>query len=114
MILLMSYKIIPTEHFKQQVRELSKNYTHIRTDLKVLSLMLKKNSKSGKSLGKKIYKIRLKSSDISKGKQEGYRIITYVIEEQEIIRLLTIYAKPKKSNITDNEIMFIIQKEGIV
>ena len=32
----MSYKIIPTEHFKQQVRILQKDYPNIRRDLKEL------------------------------------------------------------------------------
>ena len=110
----MSYKVIPTEYLKQQVLELKKNYPNIRRDLKELSGILKLNPKSGKSLGKKVYKIRLKSSDISKGKRGGYRIITYVIDEQEIVRILTIYAKPRKANISDKEIMSILQEEEII
>lgn len=110
----MSYKIIPTEYFKQQVLELSKNYPNIRKDLKELSRMLKKNPQSGKPLGKKIYKIRLKCSDISKGKRSGYRVITYVIDELQKIRLLTIYAKPRKANISDKEIITILKNEEII
>jgi len=87
---LINYKIIPSEYFKQQVRELAKVYPGIRRDLKELSAKLKKNPKAGKPLGKKIYKIRLKSSDIGKGKRSGYRVISYVIDELQKIRLLTI------------------------
>ncbi len=76
--------------------------------------MLKENPKSGKPLGKKVYKVRLRSADIGKGKSGGYRVITYVIDEQEKIRLLTIYAKPRKANISDKEIMSILLREGIV
>jgi mRNA-degrading endonuclease RelE of RelBE toxin-antitoxin system len=54
----MSYKIIPTETFKTQVRTLQKKYPHIRQDLKDLSKRLKHNPKSGKALGKGVYKIR--------------------------------------------------------
>ena len=32
----------------------------------------------------------MKSSDISKGKRSGYRIITYVVDKSKKIRLLTI------------------------
>jgi len=42
----MSYKIIPTETFKIQVRTLQKKYPHIRQDLKDLSKRLKHNPKS--------------------------------------------------------------------
>lgn len=110
----MSYKIIPTEYFKNQVRSLQKNYPHIRHDLKELVRILKQNPKEGKALGKGIYKIRLKSSDVPKGKRGGYRIITYVVDEDQKIRLLTIYIKPQKVTISDNEIMWIVQKEGVV
>jgi mRNA-degrading endonuclease RelE of RelBE toxin-antitoxin system len=75
--------------------------------------MLKEDPKCGKSLGKKIYKIRLKSSDIPKGKRSGYRVITYVIDESKKVRLLTIYAKPRKANISDKEIINIMQQEDI-
>ena len=110
----MSYKIIPTEYFKQQVLELKKFYPGIRKDLKELSVMLKENPKAGKPLGKKVYKIRLKSSDIGKGKRSGYRVISYVIDELQKIRLLTIYAKPRKANISDKEILAILKKEDII
>jgi mRNA-degrading endonuclease RelE of RelBE toxin-antitoxin system len=68
----MNYKIIPTEYFKKQVRELIKDYPNIKRDLKELSRMLKEDPKCGKSLGKKVYKIRLKSSDIPKGKRSKH------------------------------------------
>lgn len=107
----MSYKIIPTEYFKKQVLELKKVYPNIRHDLKELDKMLNQNPKAGTPLGRKIYKIRLQNSDIKKGKSGGYRVITYVIDEIENIRLLTIYAKPRKATISDKEIMAIIERE---
>ena len=66
----MSYKIIPTETFKTQVKTLQKKYHHIRQDLKDLSKRLKNNPKSGKALGKGVYKIRLGSSAPCKRKEE--------------------------------------------
>ncbi|MEW5766989.1 MAG: hypothetical protein AB1797_05090 [bacterium] len=110
----MSYKAIPTEYFKKQVRILHKSYPHIKTDLLELSRILKENPKTGTAFGKGIYKIRLKSSDVSKGKSGGYRIITYVVDEEQKIWLLTIYLNPKKATITDEEIMWIIEREGLV
>lgn len=91
-----------------------KVYPNIRKDLKELSTMLKQDPKAGKPLGKKVYKIRLKSTDIAKGKRSGYRVITYVIDEQQKVRLLTIYAKPRKANISDKEIMNILKSEAII
>ncbi len=110
----MNYKIIPTEYFKQQARLLLKDYPCIRKDLKELNRMLKENPKCGKSLGKKIYKIRLKNSDILKGKRSGYRVITYVLDESKKVRLLTIYAKSQRATISDYELKIILQKEGLL
>ncbi len=42
----MSYKIIPTETFKTQVRTLQKKYPHIRQDLQDLSKRLKHNPRA--------------------------------------------------------------------
>ena len=67
----MSYKIIPTETFKAQVRALQKKYPHIRKDLEDLSRRLKQNPKGGKALGRGVYKLRLRISNISKGKRSG-------------------------------------------
>jgi len=64
----MSSKIIPTETFKIQVKTLQKKYPHIRKDL---SQRLKQNPKTGKALVRGVYKLRLGSSDISKGKRSG-------------------------------------------
>ena len=110
----MSYKIIPTETFKTQVKTLQKKYPHIRQDLKDLSKRLKHNPKSGKALGKGVYKIRLGSSNLAKGKRSGYRIISHVTDEIEKVRLLTIYIKPSKATITDDEILSILRKEGLI
>lgn len=110
----MSYKIIPTETFKTQVRTLQKKYSHIRRDLKDLNKRLLYNPKSGKALGKGIYKIRLGSSDLAKGKRSGYRIISYVTDDDAKVRLLTIYIKPSKATITDKEILSILRKEGLI
>ncbi|MBU0701602.1 hypothetical protein KKE26_10000 [bacterium] len=110
----MNYEIIPTEYFKQQIRSLQKSYPQIKHDLKELAGILRENPKAGKALGKAIYKIRLKSSDVLKGKRGGYRVITYVVDKEQKIWLLTIYIKPKKATITDEELMRIVKKEGLV
>ena len=110
----MSYKIIPTETFKQQVKVLQKDYHNIRQDLKELNRMLLENSKCGKALGKKVYKIRLRNSDIAKGKRGGYRVISYVTDENQKVHLLTIYAKSRQTDIREDEILFILQKEGLI
>ena len=110
----MPYKIVPTSVFKKQVKRLQKEYKHIKEDLRQLGIFLKANPKNGKPLGKKTYKIRLNSSDMKKGKRGGFRIITFVNDETKKVYLLTIYAKSKQTNITDQEIKEILKQEGLI
>lgn len=49
-----------------------------------------------------------------KGKRGGYRVITYVVDEEQKIWLVTIYLKPRKATITDDEIIRIFQNEGLI
>jgi len=56
-------------------------------------------------LGKGVYKIRLGSSDLAKGKRSVYRIISYVTDAIEKVRLLTIYIKPSKATITVKDVV---------
>ncbi len=109
----MSYRIIPTENFKDQVRTLIKKYPNIRSDLKNLNQKLIETPKFGASLGRKSYKIRLKCSDIQKGKRSGYRVITHISDNARTVWLLAIYIKSEKTNIQDREITMILQKEGL-
>lgn len=110
----MSYKIVPTDYFKTQVKRLMKSYPGIRGDLKKLAQVLAEDPKAGNPLGQRAYKLRLASADMSKGKRGGYRVITYVNDGQGKIRLLTIYAKPRKADISDAEIRLILEREGML
>ena len=51
---------------------------------------------------------------MKKGKRGGFRIITFVNDETKKVYLLTIYAKSKQTNITDQEIKEILKQEGLI
>jgi hypothetical protein len=65
---------------------------------------------SAKRLEGKVLKARLASSDMRKGKGKGYRVIYYLSQKENIIYLLTIYAKAYKENISVAEIKEIISR----
>ncbi|WP_245939826.1 type II toxin-antitoxin system RelE/ParE family toxin [Stenomitos frigidus] len=54
------------------------------------------------------FKVRVKNSNIQKGKSAGYRII-YQVETPAKITLLTIYSKADQSNIDAKEIEQIVE-----
>jgi mRNA-degrading endonuclease RelE of RelBE toxin-antitoxin system len=96
----VSYSVVPSERFKREVRRLAKKYSSLSTELAELEDILSKEPKSGTSLGFGLYKIRLAIRSKGKGKSGGGRAITYVIDEDKVVHLLTIYDKSELDTIT--------------
>ncbi len=55
-----------------------------------------------------VFKLRVRNSDIQKGKRGGYRLIYYAKLADQII-LLTIYTKSEQVNIAASDIQQIIK-----
>jgi mRNA-degrading endonuclease RelE of RelBE toxin-antitoxin system len=109
----MSYEIRTTRKFEKELKTLAKKYKKIAIDYEYLLNELEKKSTLGIPLGHNFYKVRIANSSIPTGKSGGFRIITLVKIEKEKIILLTIYSKSDKENITDSELISIIQSETI-
>jgi len=105
----MNYKVIPTPEFIKNFKILSKKYKNIKQDVLELAAQLETNPTIGVNLGDNIYKIRIKNSDLNKGKSGGYRVITYFVNENNELFLITIYTKSEKENILDAELTQLIK-----
>jgi mRNA-degrading endonuclease RelE of RelBE toxin-antitoxin system len=67
--------------FQRDLSDLSKHYRHIRSDIQPLIDQLYQGETPGDRIqGTKsmVYKVRLKNSDIQRGKSRGYRAIYYL------------------------------------
>ena len=96
--------------FKQDVRELSKKYRHIRSDLQTTLEEISQGNLIGNQIsgvGYPVFKVRIKNSDIDKGKSGGYRLI-YYIQSPEVIIIITIYSKSDQADISAKQIREII------
>lgn len=106
-------KIQFTTHFRKALKQLSKKYRHIRTDLGLLIVQLQAGETVGDQLigmeDKVIYKARVINSDTGRGKSGGYRVIYYVIT-QDLISLVTIYSKTEQEDIGAAEIIEILSR----
>ncbi|GET41847.1 hypothetical protein MiSe_66610 [Microseira wollei NIES-4236] len=60
-------------------------------------------------MGEDYFKVRVKNSNIQKGKSAGYRLI-YQVESANSVLLLTIYSKSDREDITPNEIISILDE----
>jgi mRNA-degrading endonuclease RelE of RelBE toxin-antitoxin system len=98
-----SSEIALTPRFKNDIRELAKRYRSIRSDLQPLIEQLQAGEIPGDRIaGSKyqVFKVRLKNSNIQKGKSGGYRAI-YYLKTAQVIILATIYSKSDISDVSN-------------
>ena len=77
-----------TSRFKKDLSKLAKRFRSIRQDLAPLIDQLQGWETPGDLISGvkyQIFKVRLKNSDIQKGKSAGYRILYYVKKETKIV-----------------------------
>ncbi|NJN86427.1 MAG: type II toxin-antitoxin system RelE/ParE family toxin [Leptolyngbyaceae cyanobacterium SL_7_1] len=97
--------------FERQIRILHKRYRQIRSDVQTVVEQLQMGELPGdrlSGLSVTAFKVRVKNSDIQKGKSGGYRII-YQVETPTKITLLTIYSKSDQSSLVTKEIEQIVE-----
>ena len=114
----MRIEIELSSDFEKDYKRLKKRYRSLTSDLDLLKSDLKENPNIGKDLGNGIHKIRLSIKSKGKGKRGGSRIITHntilvKIVTRKIV-LLKMYDKSEKDNITENEIIALLKKNGII
>ncbi len=100
------------DDFEENLYALSKRYRSIRNDVHPVIEQLQAGNFigdriSGMGADYFILKVRIKNSNIQKGKSAGYRMI-YQVESPSIVLLLTIYSKSDRADISPNEIRDII------
>jgi addiction module RelE/StbE family toxin len=105
-----SFEIKFADQFKQDIKRLAKKYREIKSDIKPIIEQLE----LGELIGVRIpetndifYKVRIKNSDVQKGKSGGYRLI-YHVQGSTIIIMMTIYTKSEKEDISAKRIREIL------
>ena len=108
-------EVLFTFEFKRNLRSLAKAYRSIKSDIEPIIKQIEKgelpgNKVSGADLN--IFKVRIKNSDIQRGKSSGYRCI-YYLKTRDIIILVTIYSKLEQSDISAKRIKEIISEIAV-
>lgn len=103
------YKVKALTVFERNLKKLAKKHPSIHQDFSELLQTLEENPAQGIALGNNSYKIRMKISSKSKGKSGGARLISHIVVHNETVYLLTIYDKSKQENISEKEILRLIE-----
>lgn len=112
----MNCKITYTPDFAKALKKLSKRYRSIKQDYSQLLKDLHSNPLMGVDLGHHLRKVRMSITSKGRGKSGGARVITYTVILTQIeteIKLITIYDKSDKENISDAELLEILRHNGI-
>lgn len=97
-------QIFFSEHFKKQLKKLKKKYPSVKDDF--LGVMDFFDSNNEISIGRSIYKIRIPSKDMQKGKSGGFRSYLYLYIKKNLLLPLCIYPKSETESITENELKY--------
>ena len=99
-----------TPEFKRNIRQLAKKYRHLQADIQPVIAQLEAGQTPGTQIpktGYTVFKVRIKNSDIQKGKRSGYRMV-YYLKTPETVLLITIYSKTEQGDVSAAQIRRII------
>jgi mRNA-degrading endonuclease RelE of RelBE toxin-antitoxin system len=104
--------VIFTPLFTQFLKHIAKKYRSVQKDVQPLIDQLEGGATPGDQVQgtqHPVYKVRVKNSDVPKGKSGGYRVIYYVKTANRII-LIAIYAKTEQVDLPSKVIRRMIQE----
>ena len=99
-----------TSEFKRNLRQLSKKYRHIKSDLQPVLDQLANGNRPGDQVPGvryEVFKVRAANSDASRGKSGGYRLIYFVKSALDVV-LVTVYSKTEQADVAPEDIRQII------
>ena len=101
-----------SDRFKREIKTLRKRYRSIQADIQPLIKQLEQGETPGDQVpgvGYPVYKVRVRSSDIPKGKSGGYRVLYYV-RTTNLLVLITIYVKSDQADISRDTVRRIVDE----
>jgi len=107
-----SIQVEYTPEFKRNLRALSKKYRRIRSDIQPIIERLQRHDIIGNQIPEMhhtIFKVRIRNSDIRKGKSSGYRLIYYIRTSTNIV-LITVYSKLEQADVSTGQIRRIVSE----
>jgi len=96
------YQTIILLHFLRQFKHLSKKFRTLKHDL--IIALEKFDPDQHIHLGKDVYKVRLHSRSLTRGKSKSLRLIVLVIRQDSFLVPITIYFKGDQADISQKEV----------
>lgn len=113
----MTYDVHLADTFQKSIKALKKKYPHVKDDLLRQVKGLEVDPSAGDPIlgwNKEVWKVRVASSDVKKGKHGGYRLIYFWKASEMKVYLLIAYFKGEKTEISKTEIETLLKKLSLV
>jgi mRNA-degrading endonuclease RelE of RelBE toxin-antitoxin system len=101
-----------TPEFKRNLRALARKYRHIRSDVQPFIEQIQAGGFVGDQIagvGYAVFKVRVRNSDVPKGKRSGYRLVYYLRTPTDVI-LVTIYSKSEQADVSAIQVRRILRE----
>ena len=109
----MTYSIVLTASFKQSLRQLRRQFRHVKNDVGMAIELLLRMPRLGVVIpgGSGVRKLRVRNSDLTRGKSGGYRLL-YCVEEEPhaTVYVLLLYAKTGREDVTRRELKRLLDE----
>lgn len=112
----MTTSVVATAMFAHRFKRLVRKYRRLQLDLAALIAHLENGPNSGQRLQGcvgLVYKIRMASRDMQRGKSGGFRVIYFFDAGRKIVYLLTLYPKNEQADISVAEINHVLKETGL-
>ncbi len=106
----MPTRVVVADQFARDARKLKRDYPHILNDVRALRGQLEAGERPGdrlQGLEHVAFKVRVRNSDVQRGKSGGYRVIYYLALADQVV-LITIYSKSNQSDIPTDKLRHFI------
>lgn len=106
--------LVERPEFQDEVKRLSRKYRHIENDLQsfykefLAAPLVRAFAIPG--FERRLWKVRMKSSDQQRGKSGGFRLIFYFDETKPAaLHMLTLYPKTEREDISADELQRLLK-----
>jgi mRNA-degrading endonuclease RelE of RelBE toxin-antitoxin system len=109
----MTYEIYLTQSFQRCIKHLKKKFPRIKDDFSTLFQSLQEDPQIGDPIpgwNRKVWKIRISSRDLKRGKSGAFRLIYAWTSGERILYPLFVYFKGEKEDITKAEIEALLKR----
>ena len=106
----MSYSVYLPDSFKRNLKSLTKRFPNVRADviaaieevLRLPTLGVVVPGSGG------VRKLRIRSTDLKRGKSGGLRLLYIVLPDRELVGPLFVYAKSDRTDVTRRELRALL------